>query len=63
MVNWITTVADFFRVSDDMGKLRLQLKLFHKPLFSWKGSFVVTQVNGRANRAAFRMSPSMATVV
>ncbi|EDW25270.1 GL10056 [Drosophila persimilis] len=27
-----------------MGKLRLQFKLFHKPLFSWKGSYVVTQV-------------------
>lgn len=45
VVNWLTTLADSFRVSDDMGKLRLQFKLFHKPLFSWKGSYVVTQVN------------------
>lgn len=45
VVNWLTTLADGFRVSDDMGKLRLQFKLFHKPLFSWKGSYVVTQVN------------------
>ena len=44
VVNWLTTLADSFRVSDDMGKLRLQFKLFHKPLFSWKGSYVVTQV-------------------
>lgn len=45
VVNWLTTLADSFRVSDDMGKLRLQFKLFHKPLFSWKGSYVVTQVS------------------
>lgn len=44
IVNWLTTLADSFRVSDDMGKLRLQFYLFHKPLFSWKGSYVVTQV-------------------
>jgi egghead protein (zeste-white 4 protein) len=44
VVNWVTTLADSFRVADDMGKLRLQFSLFHKPLFSWKGSFVVTQV-------------------
>lgn len=45
VVNWVTTLADSFRVADDMGKLRLQFTLFHKPLFSWKGSFVVTQVS------------------
>lgn len=45
VVNWLTTLADSFRVSDDMGKLRLQFKLFHKPFFSWKGSYVVTQVS------------------
>lgn len=44
VVNWLTTLADSFRVADDMGKLRLQFNLFHKPLFSWKGSFVVSQV-------------------
>lgn len=44
VVNWITTLADSFRVTDDMGKLKLQFLMFHKPLFSWKGSFVVTQV-------------------
>ncbi|KAB7507336.1 Beta-1,4-mannosyltransferase egh [Armadillidium nasatum] len=42
--NWFTTLADSFRVSDDMGKLRFQFKIFHKPLFGWKGSYVVTQV-------------------
>lgn len=44
VVNWLTTLADSFRVTDDMGKLKLQFMMFHKPLFSWKGSFVVTQV-------------------
>jgi beta-1,4-mannosyltransferase len=44
VVNWVTTLADSFRVADDMGKLRLQFTMFHRPLFSWKGSYVVTQV-------------------
>lgn len=43
IVNWLTTLADTFRVAEDMGKLRMQFYLFHKPLFSWKGSYVVTQ--------------------
>lgn len=50
VVNWITTLADSFRVADDMGKLRLQFTMFHKPLFSWKGSYVVTQVSIKPNR-------------
>ncbi|XP_037069930.1 beta-1,4-mannosyltransferase egh-like [Pollicipes pollicipes] len=45
VVNWATTLADSFRVSDDMGKVRFQFKYFHKPLFSWKGSYVVTQLD------------------
>jgi egghead protein (zeste-white 4 protein) len=45
VVNWVTTLADSFRVADDMGKLQLQFSMFHKPLFSWKGSYVVTQVS------------------
>ncbi|XP_014300315.1 beta-1,4-mannosyltransferase egh [Microplitis demolitor] len=43
VVNWITTMADSFRVADDMGKLRFQFFMFHRPLFSMKGSYVVTQ--------------------
>lgn len=43
IVNWVTTLADMFRVADDMGKLRFQFYAFHKPLFSWKGSYVVTK--------------------
>ena len=42
--NRICTVADSFRVADDMGKIRGQFKLFHKPIFGWKGSYVVTRV-------------------
>lgn len=45
VVNWVTTLADSFRVADDMGKLRIQFSMFHKPLLSWKGSYVVTQVS------------------
>eukprot|EP00096_Caligus_rogercresseyi_P006422 TRINITY_DN22844_c0_g1_i1.p1 TRINITY_DN22844_c0_g1~~TRINITY_DN22844_c0_g1_i1.p1 ORF type:complete len:474 (-),score=105.53 TRINITY_DN22844_c0_g1_i1:124-1545(-) len=41
--NRICTVADSFRVSDDMGKLRFQLRVFGKPLFGWKGSYVVSR--------------------
>ena len=37
IVNWFTTLADSFRVADDMGKLRFQFYMFHRPLFSWKG--------------------------
>ncbi|XP_076181061.1 beta-1,4-mannosyltransferase egh isoform X2 [Ptiloglossa arizonensis] len=44
VVNWLTTLADSFRVADDMGKLRLQFTMFHKPFFSMKGSYVVTQM-------------------
>ncbi|XP_043260899.1 beta-1,4-mannosyltransferase egh [Colletes gigas] len=44
VVNWITTLADSFRVADDMGKLRLQFTMFHKPFFSMKGSYFVTQM-------------------
>ncbi|XP_057335509.1 beta-1,4-mannosyltransferase egh-like [Microplitis mediator] len=43
VVNWITTVADSCRVVDDMGKLRFQFRMFHRPLFSIKGSFLVAQ--------------------
>lgn len=49
VVNWVTTLADAFRVTDDMGKLKFQFRMFHKPLFSWKGSYVVTQVGAERN--------------
>ncbi|KAF8365579.1 hypothetical protein PRIPAC_83408 [Pristionchus pacificus] len=43
IVNWITTLADTHRVADDCGKLRAQLSMLHKPIFGWKGSYVVTR--------------------
>lgn len=52
VVNWLTTLADSFRVADDMGKMRVQFYIFHKPLFSWKGSYVVTQV-GAEKKVSF----------
>lgn len=52
VVNWITTLADSFRVADDMGKVRFQFLMFHKPLFSWKGSYVVTQL-GAEKKVSF----------
>lgn len=54
--NWFTTLADSFRVSDDMGKLRFQMKVFHKPLCGWKGSYVVTQVDAE-RRVTFDHGP------
>lgn len=53
VINWITTLADSFRVADDMGKLRLQLSLLHKPILSWKGSYVVTQVSELSLRVEY----------
>lgn len=44
VVNWMTTLADSYRVGEDMGKLRFQFNALHKPLFNWKGSYVVSQV-------------------
>lgn len=42
--NWATTLADSFRVAEDLGKIRFQFHAFHRPLFGWKGSYVVSQV-------------------
>ncbi|XP_071126267.1 beta-1,4-mannosyltransferase egh-like [Mytilus edulis] len=41
IISWITTIADLVRVGIDFGILRFSLNYLHKPLFSWKGSFVV----------------------
>ena len=39
----ICTVADSFRVTEDLGKIRGQFNLFHKAVFGMKGSYVVTK--------------------
>ncbi|ESP02354.1 hypothetical protein LOTGIDRAFT_138558 [Lottia gigantea] len=44
IVNWFTTLADSIRVGMDYGIIRFTLGALHRPLFSWKGSFVVSNV-------------------
>ncbi len=56
--NRICTVADSFRAADDMGKLRCQFRIFHKPLFGWKGSYVVTRVSAAETNLSW-MLPSL----
>lgn len=41
IINWVTTLADSIRVGIDYGCLRFSLGVLHKPIFSWKGSFIV----------------------
>lgn len=40
----MTTLGDSVRVASDLGQLRFSLKTFHKPLYSFKGSFIVCKV-------------------
>lgn len=42
IVSWITTMADLVRVGMDFGMIRFTLKYLHRPVFSWKGSFIVS---------------------
>lgn len=43
--NYLTTLADYIRVSDDYAKFQLQYKLFRMPLVGMHGSFVVCQTS------------------
>lgn len=52
VINWVTTLADSFRVGADLGMLRMTLKYFHKAVFMFKGSFVVCQA-GVERRVTF----------
>jgi egghead protein (zeste-white 4 protein) len=45
IVNWATTLADSMRVATDYSILRFCLKTFHRPLTSFKGSFIVCKVS------------------
>lgn len=45
IVSWLATFADTPRVSSDYGVLRFCLKTFNRPLFSFKGSFVVCKAS------------------
>ena len=42
IVSWVTTAADLVRVGMDYGMIRFSLKYLHRPVFSWKGSFIVS---------------------
>lgn len=46
---WVTTIFDFARVGADYGILRFCLKYFRKPVFSWKGSYVVCNAGAEKN--------------
>ncbi|XP_074592913.1 beta-1,4-mannosyltransferase egh-like [Brevipalpus obovatus] len=41
VINWISTLQDSIRVADDIGRLKFQFRVFHKPLYGLKGSFLV----------------------
>ncbi|XP_022118564.2 beta-1,4-mannosyltransferase egh isoform X1 [Pieris rapae] len=43
VVNWITTLADAYRVAQDMGMFRFQFYAFNKAILGWKGSFMVAK--------------------
>lgn len=45
IVSWITTLADLVRVGMDYGMIRFCLKFLQKPVFSWKGSFIVAKAS------------------
>lgn len=49
VANWVTTLFDSFRVATDLGMLQFLLKVYHMPVFGWKGSFVVAQVKKKIN--------------
>ncbi|XP_060567408.1 beta-1,4-mannosyltransferase bre-3-like [Ruditapes philippinarum] len=42
--NWLTTLLDGMRVAIDYGLFRLALQFFHRPLFGFKGSFIVVKM-------------------
>ena len=42
--NWITTLMDGIRVAFDYGLMRLALQVLKRPIFGFKGSFIVTRV-------------------
>jgi len=54
--NRVCTVADSFRVAEDMGKLRCQFHYFNKPLFGWKGSYVICNA-GAERKVTFDWGP------
>lgn len=43
--NWITTLLDGVRTAIDYGLFRLALQLCHRPVFGFKGSFIVVKMS------------------
>ncbi|XP_064607930.1 beta-1,4-mannosyltransferase egh-like [Liolophura sinensis] len=43
VVNWVTTLIDGFRVGIDYCYLRFSLKVLQRPIFNWKGSYMVAR--------------------
>ncbi|KAK3602060.1 hypothetical protein CHS0354_008015 [Potamilus streckersoni] len=41
VLNWLTTLADSIRLALDYGLFRFQLDVFHRPMFGFKGSYIV----------------------
>jgi len=54
--NRFCTVADSFRVGEDFGKIRCQLTHLNKPIFGWKGSYVVCNA-GAERKVTFDWGP------
>ena len=42
--NWLTTLADGLRVAFDYGVMRFGLQVLKRPIFGFKGSFIVSKV-------------------
>lgn len=57
VVNWLTTCMDAYRVADDLGKLKFQLKDLHRVILDWKGSFLMCQA-GVENLVSFDHGPA-----
>lgn len=43
VVNWVTTLIDGFRVGADYCYLRFSLNFLHRPVYNWKGSYMVAR--------------------
>ncbi|GAB1601524.1 beta-1,4-mannosyltransferase egh-like [Argonauta hians] len=56
IINWCTTLSDCVRVGIDFGSLQFTFRALQKPIFSWKGSFVVANV-GAEKQVSFDHGP------
>lgn len=56
IVNWTAALTDCYRVAEDLGSLRFQFCCLHRPLFGWKGSYVVSKM-GAERRITFDHGP------